>query len=84
MATLTMIFTNPFILSVIPLYAGALIMWLIVLSRLPLSFAYPFLALNYVLNALLAQAILGEQIPVPRWIGIGLICCGVILITRTA
>ena len=83
-ATLTLIFTNVHILAAIPLYAGALIMWLIVLSRLQLSFAYPFLALNYVINAFLAQAILGEQIPALRWVGIGLICGGVILITRTA
>ena len=65
-ATLTLIFTNVHILAAIPLYAGALIMWLIVLSRLQLSFAYPFLALNYVINAFLAQAILGEQIPALR------------------
>lgn len=81
---LAAVFTNPFILAALPLYAGALIMWLIVLSRLQLSFAYPFLAMSYVINALLAQAIMGEHIPMLRWVAIGLICGGVILITRTA
>jgi len=84
LTTFGAVFTNPFILLALPLYGGALLMWLIVLSRLQLSFAYPFLALNYVINALLAQAILGEQISLFRWLGIGLICSGVILITRTA
>lgn len=84
LATLGMVFTNPLILLALPLYGGALLMWLIVLSRLQLSFAYPFLALNYVINALLAQAILGEHISFLRWVAIGLICSGVIVITRTA
>ena len=84
LATLATVFTNPFILLALPLYGGALLMWLIVLSRLQLSFAYPFLALNYVINALLAQAILGEHISFFRWMGIGLICSGVIVITYTA
>jgi hypothetical protein len=84
LATLGIVFTNPYILLALPLYVGALIMWLIVLSRLQLSFAYPFLALNYVINAFLAQAILGEHIPFLRWVAIGLIFGGVVLITRTA
>lgn len=84
LATLGAVFTNPFILVALPLYGGALLMWLIVLSRLQLSFAYPFLALNFMVNALLAQAILGEHISFIRWVGIGLICSGVILVARTA
>jgi drug/metabolite transporter (DMT)-like permease len=84
LATLGMVFTNPYILLALPLYGAALIMWLIVLSRLQLSFAYPFLSLAYVFNALLAQAILGEHISVLRWVAIGLICGGVIVMTRTA
>lgn len=84
LATLGQVFTNPLILLALPLYGGALLMWLIVLSRMQLSFAYPFLALNYVINALLAQAILGEQISFLRWVAIGLICSGVIVMTRTA
>ena len=84
LATLGMVFTNPYILLALPLYAAALIMWLIVLSRLQLSFAYPFLSMAYVVNALLAQAILGEHISLLRWVAIGLICSGVIVMTRTA
>ena len=83
-ATLGMFFTNPYILLALPLYVVALVIWLIVLSRLQLSFAYPCLSLAYVVNALLAQAILGEHISVLRWVAIGLICCGVIVMTRTA
>jgi|WetSurMetagenome_2_1015567.scaffolds.fasta_scaffold502744_1 drug/metabolite transporter (DMT)-like permease len=84
LATLGLVFTNPYILLALPLYVVALILWLIVLSRLQLSFAYPFLSMAYVVNALLAQAILGEHISVLRWVAIGLICCGVMVITRTA
>ncbi len=43
-ATLGMFFTNPYILLALPLYVVALVIWLIVLSRLQLSFAYPCLS----------------------------------------
>jgi drug/metabolite transporter (DMT)-like permease len=84
LATLGAVFTNPYILLALPLYAVALILWLVVLSRLQLSFAYPFLSMAYVVNAVLAQAILGEHISVLRWVAIGLICSGVMVMTRTA
>ncbi len=57
--------------------------WLAALSRADLSWAYPLLALGYVVTLLLAPLILREQIPMIRWVGGGLIVLGVYLISRS-
>jgi multidrug transporter EmrE-like cation transporter len=57
--------------------------WLIVLSRVPLSFAYPFAALTYVLILLFDRFILKASVPGMRWAGVLLIISGIFLISRT-
>ncbi|MFQ5858727.1 MAG: EamA family transporter [Anaerolineae bacterium] len=74
------VFGNPLILIAISLYIGGFLIWLIVLSRLDLSYAYPFLALAYVLVPVLSWLILGENIPAMRWVGIAVICIGLVLV----
>jgi drug/metabolite transporter (DMT)-like permease len=58
--------------------------WLIVLSRAPLSFAYPFAGFTYVLITLFARYALHERVSMLRWSGIALIVIGIILVARTA
>jgi multidrug transporter EmrE-like cation transporter len=74
------IFSNPWILLAIPLYAGGFIIWLIILSKFNLSFAYPFLALSFVMVPLLSLLILGEYISLLRWVGILVIFSGIVII----
>ena len=81
--TIVRIFTTPLILAALPLYGGAMILWLVAISRLDLSFAYPLLALAFVINPLLARLLLGESIPWERWVGILVICIGVVIVSRT-
>ena len=64
-------------------YGLGTLVWLGVLSRLDLGLAYPLLALSYVLVPLLALVFLGEKMPMARWVGIGVIIFGVILVART-
>ena len=78
------ILTNPFVMFAIPLYAGSFLLWTVVLSRLPLSIAYPMIALNYVLIPLLARLIFKETISVQQWVGILLISTGVLLVITKA
>lgn len=59
-------------------------LWLAVLSWEDLSVALPMQALNYVLVAFLAQFYLGEQVTPLRWAGIGLVCVGVMMITKSS
>ncbi len=56
---------------------------MIVLSWADYSFVMPFSAIAYALVPLLGYLFLGEQVSLPRWIGIGLIFIGVLLINRT-
>jgi drug/metabolite transporter (DMT)-like permease len=74
------VFSNPLILIAIPLYVAGFLTWLIVLSKLDLSYAYPFLAVTYVLVPLLSCLFLGENVPMMRWIGIAVICIGLVLV----
>ena len=76
------VFSNPLILVAIPLYVAGFLTWLIVLSKLDLSYAYLFLAVTYVLVPLLSWLFLGEHVPAMRWIGIAVICLGLILVGR--
>ena len=74
---------NPVILLGFALYAVSAALWLVVLSRLELSYAYPFLALNFVLLTVFSRVVLSETIPTLRWIGILFICVGIMLVARS-
>jgi multidrug transporter EmrE-like cation transporter len=65
------------------LFGVSAVFWLIVLSRVSLSFAYPFAALTYVLILLFDRFILKTEVPGLRWAGVFLIITGIILISRT-
>jgi multidrug transporter EmrE-like cation transporter len=81
---LGIIFTEPLVLFGLACYVLAALAWIAALTKLDLSVAYPFLALNFVLVALSASMILGEAIPPMRWVGIGVICAGILLVARSA
>jgi multidrug transporter EmrE-like cation transporter len=66
------------------LFVVSAAVWLVVLSRAPLSFAYPFAGLTYVLITAFSRFVLNERVPGFRWIGIALIISGIILVARTA
>ncbi len=77
---LKLIVTTPLVVVGLLLYAVGAVAWIAVLRRMDLSYAYPFLALNFVLIALVSQWFLGETIPALRWVGIGAICVGILAI----
>ena len=81
-ASIMRILVSPIILSGLVIYAGATILWLYVLSKLPLSQAYPIQALALPSIIILANLLLGETIPTLRWIGVALIFIGIIFVTR--
>jgi multidrug transporter EmrE-like cation transporter len=77
------VLTNPLVVIGLGLYVLGAVVWLTVLSRVPLSFAYPILASSYAFTPVLAWLLLGESVPSLRWIGIATICLGVFLVSRT-
>lgn len=64
-------------------YGLSVVVWLVGLSRVPVSQAYPILSLGYVLTALLAWPLLGEAVSTMRFVGILIIIAGVWLVTRS-
>ena len=76
------VLTNRFVIGGFALYGVGAVVWLAVLSRWEVSKAYPMVGLGFGLTALIG-ALLGEQITVARVIGIGLICAGVLLVSRS-
>ncbi|HUL18303.1 MAG TPA: EamA family transporter [Steroidobacteraceae bacterium] len=64
-------------------YGLSVIVWLVGLSRVPVSQAYPLLSLGYVINIGLAWWLLGEVPNLQRVAGIGVIVVGVILVARS-
>jgi undecaprenyl phosphate-alpha-L-ara4N flippase subunit ArnE len=74
---------QPTLLLALMLYAGALLMWLQVLSKVPLSTAYPMLAVTYAIVPIFSIVLFGEKILQTQWIGIFLILAGVTLIGQT-
>ncbi|MDD1762885.1 MAG: EamA family transporter [Methanothrix sp.] len=75
------IFTNKYILFGIFLYAVSVFLWLGAMSTLDVSFMYPLLSLGYVVTAILAFILIGENVTLIRWAGIALVLAGCFLIT---
>jgi len=64
-------------------YVLSLFVWIMGLSRVPVSIAYPLLSIGYVINAIAAHFLFGEAVTASRWLGIGFIVVGVWLVART-
>ena len=74
---------HPAILGGLVCYAVSVIVWIVALSRVEVSIAYPMLSIGYVVNALLAWWLFGEDLNAQRWLGIGVIVVGVVLVARS-
>ena len=74
--------TNPHIIGGMLCYAFSLVAWVMALSRVPVSIAYPLLSIGYIVTAIAAYFLFGESLGVTRWLGIGFIVIGVWLISR--
>lgn len=74
--------TNVYVFSGLALFVIGTFIWLVLLSRLDLSFVYPFGALQYVFIFLISYFLLGEQIKAGRIVGVGIILVGIYVITR--
>jgi drug/metabolite transporter (DMT)-like permease len=81
--TATMLALSPLVILGLAVYVSGTFFWLLVLSRVDLSYAYPFASLNYVLVLLASWWVLGEQPTLMRTIGVVAICLGVWAVART-
>lgn len=81
-ATLFDIAFNPFVMLGLFLYFSSAAVWLLVLARVQVSFAYPFVALGFVLTALLGRFFFQDTFSAAKIIGTMLIMVGVIVLAR--
>ncbi|MBI1244334.1 MAG: EamA family transporter [Alphaproteobacteria bacterium] len=75
--------TNPFVVLGLGCYVVSVAVWILVLSRVEVSLAYPMLSVGYVVNALAAWWLFGENLTPSRIAGIAVICFGVWLLSRS-
>ena len=75
--------SNPFIIGGLGCYAVSVVVWIMALSRVEVSLAYPMLSIGYVVNAVAAWYLFGEALTAQRMIGIGTIIVGVFLVARS-
>jgi len=75
--------TNVHVLLGLLCYGLGFMVWLIVLAKAEVSWAYPMISLGYVFTAILARMLLGETVTVTRMADILVTCLGVLLIARS-
>ena len=75
---------NPPIIGGLICYAISVVVWILALSRVEVSVAYPMLSVGYVLNALAAWWLFHEDLSLMRMAGIGVILVGVWLVARSS
>jgi multidrug transporter EmrE-like cation transporter len=74
---------EPHILGGMTCYAVSLVVWIMALSRAPVSVAYPMLSIGYVINAFIAYFWFGEPLASQKLLGIGIIVIGVWLVAKS-
>ncbi len=79
-AGLAGLLTNPFLIIALAIYGLGTIIWIYLLKSVPLSFAYPFMALTFCLVPLLAWQFLGEPLSWRQGFGTMLVMAGLVVI----
>jgi multidrug transporter EmrE-like cation transporter len=75
--------TSPFVIGGLACYVVSVVVWILALSRVPVSVAYPMLSVGYIVNAVAAWFLFGESLGAQKLVGIGFIVVGVWLVARS-
>ena len=76
--------TNPYVVIGLIIYLTGTVFWLTALSRVELSFAYPFASLSYLLMLLASWLLFKEDINLMRIAGTAIIVLGVLVVARSS
>lgn len=74
---------EPHIAGGLACYVVSVAVWIVGLSRVPVSIAYPMLSVGYIVNALAAWYLFGESLTAQKAVGIAFIIAGVFLVARS-
>ena len=75
-------FTNPKVIAGLTMAFLAAMAWMGAVSQSEISFAYPFMSLTVVLVLLLSGLLFGESVPINRWLGVIIVCVGLVIAAR--
>jgi drug/metabolite transporter (DMT)-like permease len=75
--------TSPMIALGIALYGLGAVVWILVLARIDVSQAYPFVGLGFIITLAFGVFVLGENVTMTRLIGVGLVAAGIIFISQS-
>ncbi|MFC1776516.1 SMR family transporter [Pseudomonadota bacterium] len=64
-------------------YGISVVVWILALSRVDVSIAYPMLSVGYIVNAIAASHLFNEPLGIGKVIGIGIIIVGVYVLARS-
>ena len=76
------LFFSPIVFVALCLYAATTGLWLFILSKVPMSHAYPIQALAFPIVLLASMFFFKETISPMKWLGVAIIVCGVFVATR--
>jgi len=74
---------EPHILGGLACYVASVAVWILALSRVEVSIAYPLLSVGYIVTAVAAWHLFGENLSATRIAGIAIIIVGVYLVARS-
>jgi drug/metabolite transporter (DMT)-like permease len=75
--------TNPYVVIGLLIYVGGTVFWLSALSRVDLSYAYPFASMSYIVMLAASWILFRENITPIRLLGTVIVGLGVFLISRS-
>lgn len=73
---------RPWVISAFVAAFGASLCWMLALSRLELSRAYPFMALNFIAVSLVAVLLFGEALTTVKLIGLLVVVAGLVILSQ--
>jgi multidrug transporter EmrE-like cation transporter len=82
MPQLARLILSPEVIGGLLAYAFSSVLYIVVVSKRGIGYAYPFVALNQVIIVLISYLLFGQPQPLLRLLGITLICFGVILVAK--
>jgi drug/metabolite transporter (DMT)-like permease len=74
---------NAWVVGGLMLYGAGAISWLFVLARVQVSYAYPFVAMGFILTMLLGKILLGDDLSLTRVVGTFIVVLGLIIVTQS-
>lgn len=74
---------SPWVIGGLTAYVASAVVWLLVLSKVDVSRAYPCVALGFALTGVAGHFLLGETVSLARVVGVGVIMIGVVVVATT-